>query len=73
MSNIKTKATFQDVSDWNEMLYYQTGGTRNKRIVQNPNTDDLYYFKTSLKKEKMDYKHEFWSEIIASKIGQHLA
>jgi hypothetical protein len=72
MNNKHKIATFQDVSDWNVMNYYKTGGTRNKQILQKPNSDDLYFFKTSLKKEKMDYKHEFWSEIIASKIGQQL-
>jgi hypothetical protein len=29
----------------------------------------LYYFKQSFKKGQRDYKHEFWSEIIASEVG----
>ncbi len=72
MKNEEYIASFQDVSSWNEMQYYQTGGTRSKKILQKPNTEELYYFKTSLNKGEMDYKHEFWSEIIASKIGQYL-
>ena len=63
---------YYDVSDWNEKPHYQTGGTRDKSIIEAPNTEDLYFFKTSLKREKRDYKYEFWSEIIASKIGQFL-
>lgn len=65
-------ASFFDVSEWNEKKFLQTGGTRNKCIVEHPETSDLYYFKTSLKKKVMDYEHEFWSEIIASEIGRQL-
>ncbi len=65
-------ADFYDISDWNEKKHYQTGGTRNKSVVENPETLDLYFFKTSLKKERKDYKYEFWSEIIASKVGKEL-
>lgn len=63
---------FYDISQWEEHQYYGTGGTRNKIIVENPEDGCLYYFKTSLKKEGRDYKYEFWSEIIASEIGQFL-
>uniref|UniRef100_UPI004047F008 hypothetical protein n=1 Tax=Roseivirga sp. TaxID=1964215 RepID=UPI004047F008 len=38
----------------------------------NPEDGELYYFKQSFKKGKRDYTHEFWSEIIASEVGQHL-
>lgn len=38
-------------------------------VVENPEDGCLYYFKTSLKKKVIDYKYEFWSEIIASEIG----
>ncbi len=72
MKEKEYNASYIDVSSWNEMQYYQTGGTRSKKILQKPNTEELYYFKTSLNKGEMDYKHEFWSEIIASKIGQYL-
>ena len=65
-------ADFINISEWNEKEHLQTGGTRNKSVVENPKTLDLYFFKTSLKKIKMDYKYEFWTEIIASKIGKEL-
>jgi hypothetical protein len=62
-------AEFYDISNWNEKLYFQPGGTRNKVVVEHPTTHDLYFFKTSLKKEQKDYKYEFWSEILASEVG----
>ncbi|MDR0574740.1 MAG: hypothetical protein LBG96_12045 [Tannerella sp.] len=65
-------AEFYDISEWQEKRHLQTGGTRNKAIFENPQTGNLYYFKTSLKKEVIDYKYEFWSEIIASEIGKAL-
>jgi len=58
-----------NITDWNEQPWLNTGGTRNKKIYLNPTDNELYYFKQSLKKEKKDYKYEFWSEIIAYKIG----
>jgi hypothetical protein len=61
-------ADFFDISDWQEKIHYQTGGTRSKAIVENPNNNTLYFFKKSIPK----YKHEFWSEIIASEIGVEL-
>lgn len=60
---------FYNITSWNEKPWYQTGGTRSKVIVENPETSDDYYFKSSLKKEKIDYKYEFWSEIVASEVG----
>jgi hypothetical protein len=65
-------ANFYDISDWQEKPHFQTGGTRDKAIYEHPKTGDLYYFKTSLKKEVIDYKCEFWMEIIASEIGKEL-
>ncbi len=65
-------AEFFDISHWEEKPWYQTGGTRSKVIVENPDNHKDYYFKTSLKKEQKDYKYEFWSEIIASEIGSLL-
>lgn len=62
-------ARFYDISAWNERTWFQTGGTRDKMVVENPDDHSAYYFKTSLKRERKDYKHEFWSEIIASEIG----
>ena len=62
-------ADFYNITTWNEKPWYQTGGTRSKVIVENPENHAEYYFKTSLKREKKDYKYEYWSEIIASEIG----
>jgi hypothetical protein len=59
-----------NISEWNEQPWLNTGGTRNKKIYLNPADNELYYFKQSLKKDKKDYKYEFWSEIIAYEIGQ---
>lgn len=65
-------AKFYDISDWAEIPYINTKGTRNKCIVIEPDSGVEYYFKTSICKGAMDYKTEFWSEIIASKVGQAL-
>ncbi len=65
-------ADFYDISSWNDKPWYQTGGTRNKVIVENPSNQKDYYFKTSLKRKQKDYKYEFWSEIIASEVGRFL-
>ncbi|MCQ2127660.1 MAG: hypothetical protein MJZ06_09550 [Bacteroidaceae bacterium] len=63
---------YYDISQWEEHQYYGTGGTRDKSVVENPENGYLYYFKTSLKKKVIDYKYEFWSEVIASEIGDTL-
>lgn len=65
-------AKFYNITTWNERPYFQTLGTRDKVIVENPYDHSEYYFKTSLKRDMKDYKHEFWSEIIASEIGELL-
>lgn len=65
-------AEYFDISHWNDKPWYGTKGSRNKSVVENPETGVNCYFKTSLLKENKDYKHEFWSEIIASEIGQFL-
>jgi|SRR5690554_774135 len=61
-----------DISNWNEQSWWNTGGTRDKKIYLNPDDGELYYFKQSFKKGQRDYQHEFWSEIIASEIGNVL-
>ncbi len=58
-----------NITNWSEQPWLNTGGTRNKKIYLNPEDSQLYYFKQSLKKEKKDYKYEFWSEIIAYELG----
>lgn len=63
---------FYNTSNWNEKPWYQTGGTRSKVIVENPENRIDYYFKSSYKKLKIDYKYEYWSEIVASEVGAYL-
>lgn len=63
---------FYDISNWEEHEYWNTGGTRDKMVVENPNNNCLYYFKTSLIKKGKNYIYEFWSEVIASEIGELL-
>jgi hypothetical protein len=58
-----------DISEWEELYWFSTGGTRAKRYLQNE-VGDRYYFKQSYKREVIDYKYEFWSEIIASEVGK---
>lgn len=66
------EAIFYDITEWPEKPYFNTKGTRDKCVVSEPGTGTDFFFKTSLLKENRDYKTEFWSEIIASKIGQFL-
>ncbi len=65
-------AKFFDISDWEEHEYLNTGGTRDKVVVEHASDGQLYFFKTSLKKKEKDYKYEFWSEVIASEVGRML-
>lgn len=73
MSDVK----FIDASDWSELPWFSSGGTRAKRILQDPE-GGIWFFKCSEKKEAKDgkpakyYKYEFWSEIIAYQIGNLL-
>ncbi len=64
--------SFTDISDWNKD-YTSTGGTRAKKIYSN-HLDKDYFFKGSKidKNGGIKYPTEFWSEIVASKIGQWL-
>jgi hypothetical protein len=61
-----------NISEWNIKEWLGTKGTREKFICESPLDETVYYFKQSLFKENKDYKYEFWSEIIASKLGQVL-
>lgn len=70
--SISKHPMFFDVTTWNERKFFQTKGTRDKCIVQNPGDNISYYFKTSFNQGNKNYKHEFWSEIIASYIGRYL-
>jgi hypothetical protein len=57
-----------NISHWNQRLWFNTGGTRAKRLLHNPENDKIYYFKKSADK----FPYEFWSEIIAYELGQIL-
>lgn len=64
--------TYTNISNWTRCQFFQTGGTREKCWVLNPEDSQRYFFKVSLKKGNIDYQSEFWMEIIASKLGQSL-
>lgn len=61
-------AEFVDISKWNVQEWVTTTGTREKCFVENPADGKLYFFKESIGK----FPDEYWSEIIASKVGQDL-
>ena len=66
-----------NVTDWEEKFWFQTGGTRAKKYLEKPD-GGMYYFKQSAEKPATDTKpakyfhYEFWSEIIAYKVGTQL-
>jgi hypothetical protein len=72
-----SEVIFIDATDWSELPWFSSGGTRAKRILQDPD-GGIWFFKCSEKKEAKDgkpakyYKYEFWSEIIAYQIGAEL-
>lgn len=63
---------FHHVSDWCEASAQSTKGTRDKLILANPDTGDLYFLKFPMVKPGRDYTPETWSEIIAYQIGTAL-
>lgn len=73
----ETDIQFIDTSDWQELSWYSSGGTRAKKILQAPDGAE-YYFKCSEKKLDesgtliKEYKYEFWNEIIAYQLGKAL-
>jgi hypothetical protein len=68
---IETTPTFTDITNWNLNVHQSTGGTRSKRIATEPISGEQYFFKGSkeLDTGEIRYPTEFWSEIVASKIG----
>lgn len=68
---------FIDATDWMPLLWYNSGGTRAKRVLQDLEGNE-WFFKCSERKAAKDgkpekyYKYEFWSEVIAFQLGQHL-
>jgi hypothetical protein len=58
---------FFDINEWNSPAWAKhPKGSRAQRMVEHPETGEVYYFK----KSHHNYSSEVWSEIIASKIGQ---
>lgn len=66
------RAKLLDITEWEELRARQTEGTRDKRVLISPHDHLPYYFKTSLLRQHRDYRFEFWSEVIASRIGRYL-
>ncbi|MDP2527553.1 hypothetical protein [Maribacter dokdonensis] len=66
--------SFTDISEWGKKPYSNTGGTRAKNIYINRENDTEFFFKGSKRLDDGTFKYptEFWSEIIASKIGEWL-
>ncbi len=56
------------ITGWDELIWFSTGGTRDKKYLNNPETGKKYFFKESAQK----YPYEFWSELIAYQLGQML-
>ncbi len=77
MSEPEIDIKFFDASDWQELSWYSSGGTRAKKILQAPDGSE-YYFKCSERKKDekgniiKEYKYEFWNEIIAYQLGKNL-
>jgi hypothetical protein len=77
LSNHTIDIQFIDASNWQPAPWYNIGGTRAKKVLQDPNGNE-YYFKCSEKKAAKDgklekyYKYEFWNEIIAFQLGKCL-
>jgi len=66
-SNKKYIAKVYNVTLWDRKPWATTMGTRKKMVCEEPG-GGCYFFKESYK----NYPWEFWSEVIASKVGQFL-
>lgn len=67
-----------DISSWKKHPQIHVSGTREKFIYTNKKGEKFYFKESYLKKSPngdilREYKFEFWSEIIASKIGHLLS
>lgn len=71
---IKYTPTYTNVTNWVFLVYQNTTGSRSKKIIVNPISEEEYFFKGSkeLPDGEIKFPTEFWSEIISSKIGQYL-
>lgn len=63
---------YYNADKWVCLRELNTTGTRDKCILINPQNNLSYYFKTSINKGRKNYPCEFWSEIIASALGEQL-
>ena len=63
---------FYDVSTWLITSVSSTKGTRDKLVLVKPNTEDTYFLKFPMVREKRDYTPENWSEVLAYEIGNLL-
>ena len=63
---------FYDVSDWLVTSVSSTKGTRDKLVLVKPQTEDTYFLKFPMVREKRDYTPENWSEVLAYEIGNAL-
>ena len=77
MKNYQVDIKFIDATEWQELTWYNSGGTRAKKVLQDANSNE-FYFKCSEKKPAKNgkaekyYKYEFWNEIIAYQLGTFL-
>lgn len=62
---------FYDVSEWTELSASSTKGTRDKLVLAG-SSEDTYFLKFPMVREKRDYTPENWSEILAYEIGTQL-
>lgn len=58
-------------NSWMRLIELNTGGSRDKSVFLAP-TKETFYFKTSMENGRKNYTFEFWSEIVAAKLGQLL-
>ena len=63
---------FYDVSSWLVTSVSSTKGTREKLVLVKPQTEDTYFLKFPMVREKRDYTPENWSEVLAYEIGKTL-
>lgn len=77
MQNFNIDIKFIDTTNWQELTWYNSGGTRAKKVLQDSDGNE-YYFKCSERKPAKEgkpekyYKYEFWNEIIAYQLGKNL-
>jgi hypothetical protein len=68
-----TKLKIINVTQWKKEIHKHTSGRRTKYIYYSPKPKlEKHYFKMSFREPGRYYKFEFWSEIIASKVGKLL-